>query len=49
MDLGKLVKKKTFLGLAHLLKNNSYKLVVGELPLFKGLFVTFILLIDLFA
>jgi len=50
MDLRILLKKKNIFGVDTSIKKNSYKLVVvGELHLFKSLFVTFILFIDLFA
>jgi hypothetical protein len=42
-------EKENIFGVGTSIKKNSYKLVVGELHLFKSLFVTFILFIDLFA
>jgi len=44
-----IIEKKNIFGVDTSIKKNSYKLVVGELHLFKSLFVTFILFIDFFA
>jgi hypothetical protein len=44
-----IIEKKNMFRGWHIFKKYSYKLVVGELHLFKSLFVTFILFIDLFA
>ncbi len=44
-----IIEKKNIYGVGTSFFLNSYKLIVGELHLFKSLFLTFIFFIDFFA